>query len=86
MKKNHRGHSIFSVPSRVIYKATCSVVCATNTRTRREEYNFPHFPRVFSSAERIHGDDALMPPAKRPNDALCMRACIRCRSDPVHGV
>lgn len=61
---------------RVIYKATC-FVCATNTRTRCEEYNFPHFPRVFSSAERIHGDDVPSPPAKRSDDVLCMRACIR---------
>lgn len=65
---------IVSMPPCVIYKATC-FVCATNTRTRREEYNFLHFPRVFSSAERIHGDDVPSPPAKRSDDAL--RACAR---------
>lgn len=92
MEMSEIAHDIILMPPHVIYKVTCLCrVYATNTfrrntRTRREEYNFPYFPRVFLSAGQIHGDDASPPPAKRPNDALCMRVCIRCSPDPVRSV
>jgi hypothetical protein len=38
------------------------------------EYNFPHFPRIFSIAEQIRDGDASSPSAKRPNGALWIRA------------